>query len=108
MRLPIDVTTITFLAVGGVEQSIEHETGKPRLDKDGQPLFVAQLVALANGEGGVIPVRVAGTAPKGLDQGTSVRCVGLTAAPWSMGERSGVTYRAERIEPVAQPAQKAS
>jgi hypothetical protein len=108
MQLPIDVTRITFLAGSEPEQMIEHESGKPRLDKDGQPLFTVQLVVLGAGKGEVIPVRVAGTAPKGLDQGTAVRCVGLTAAPWSMGERSGVTYRAERIEPVAQPAQKAS
>lgn len=108
MRLPIDATTITFLAVGEPEQMTEHESDKPRLDKDGQPLFVVRLVALSEGQGEVIAVRVAGTAPKGLTQGTAVRCVGLTATPWSMADRAGVTYRAERIEPAAPPAQKAS
>lgn len=108
MRLPIDVTTITFLAVSEPEQMTEHESDKPRLDKDGQPLFVVRLVALAEGQAEVMAVRVAGTPPKGLAQGSPVRCTGLTATPWSMAERSGITYRAERIEPPAAPARQAS
>ena len=108
MRLPIDVSTISFLAVGEPEQMTEHESDRPRLDRDGQPLFVVRLVALAEGQAEVIAVRVAGAPPKAVAQGTAVRCVGLTATYWQMGERSGLTYRAERIEPLTAPARQAS
>jgi hypothetical protein len=70
------------------------------LDKDGRALFVVRLVALSASQAEVLPVRVAGEAPK-VGQGTLVRCVGLSATPWAMGERSGISYRAERIEGVA-------
>ena len=52
-------------------------------------------------------MRLAGSPPKGISQGLAVRVTGLSATPWSMGERSGITYRAERIEPLA-PARQAS
>lgn len=104
MRLKIDTNTTTFLAAGDAEPLTERDTDKPRLDRDGQPLFVVRVVALSDGEAEVIPVRVAGAAPKGVTQGTAVRVVGLTATPWSMndrdGTRAGLTFRAERIEPV--------
>ncbi len=108
MRLPIDVTAITFLAAGEAEQLTEHESDRPRLDRDGQTLFLVRLVALSDGQAEVLPVRIAGAAPKGVGQGIAVRCVGLTATPWSMGERSGITYRADRIEPLAPAARQAS
>jgi len=101
MQLPIDVTSMTFFAAGEPEQMTEHDSDKPRLDKTGQALFVVRLVALGDGQAEVMAVRVAGAPPKGVTQGTAVRCVGLTATPWQMGERSGVTYRAERVEAVA-------
>ena len=39
--------------------------------------------------------------PKGVTQGATVRVTGLVATPWSMGDRSGVAYRAAQIEPAA-------
>lgn len=108
MRLPIDTSTISFLAVSEPEQMTEHESDRPRLDKDGQPLFVVRLVALAEGQAEVLAVRMAGPPPKSLAPGSAVRCVGLTATPWSMGERSGITYRAGRIEPVSASTRPAS
>ena len=99
MQLDIDTTKITFLSAGEAEQMTEHDSDRPRLDKDGKALFVVRLVALSNGQAEVLPVRVAGESPK-VGQGTPVRCTGLTATPWQMGERSGITYRAERIEAV--------
>ena len=100
MQLNIATSTITFLAAGEAEAMKEHDSDRPRLDKDGKALFVVRLVALSGGQAEVLPVRVAGEAPK-VGQGTPVRCIGLSATPWTMGERSGITYRAERIEAVA-------
>lgn len=104
MRLRVDTSTTTFLAAGEAEPLTERDSDKQKVDRDGQPLFVVRLVALADGEADIIPVRVAGAAPKGATQGTPVRVVGLTATTWQMndreGSRSGFTFRAERIEPV--------
>jgi hypothetical protein len=100
MQLNIDTTNIIFLAAGEAEAMTEHDSDRPRLDRDGKALFVVRLVALSGGQADVLPVRVAGEAPK-VGQGTPVRCVGLTATPWQMADRSGITYRAERVEAAA-------
>ena len=43
----------------------------------------------------------------GLRQGHPVKVHGLVAQPWTMNDRSGVAFRAARVEP-AVPAAKAS
>ena len=42
-----------------------------------------------------------------LGQGTPVKVHGLVAQPWTMADRSGVSFRAARVEP-AVAAAKAS
>lgn len=107
MRLPIDVGTISFLAASEPEPMTEHDSDRPRLDRDGKPLFVVRVVALADGQAEILAVRLAGVPPKGIVQGAALRVHGLSATPWSMAERSGITYRAEAIEPLS-PARQAS
>ena len=101
MRLPIDTSGMTFLCAVGPEPVIDFDTKRPKADEAGTPLFAVQLVALADGGAEVITAKVAGAPPKGVEQGATVRVVGLVASPWSTGERSGVAFRAERIEPVS-------
>jgi len=103
MRLPIDTRALSFLAGGEAEPMTEHDSGRPRLDRDGKPLFVLRVVALAEGEAEILTVRFAGTPAKGIGQGVPIRCGGLSATPWSMGDRSGITYRAEHVEPASPP-----
>jgi MoxR-like ATPase len=55
----------------------------------------------------ILTVRLAGVPPKGIVQGAALRVRGLSAAPRSMADRSGITYRAEVIEPLS-PARQAS
>lgn len=107
MRLPIDASTISFLAASEPEPMTEHDSDRPRLDRDGKPLFVIRLVALAEGQAEILAVRLAGVPSKGIVQGAALRVRGLSATPWSMAERSGITYRAEAIEPLS-PARQAS
>jgi len=102
MKLPIDTTGMTFLAAGPAEPVVDFDTKQAKLDDNGEAIFALQLVVLANGGADVIGVKVTGE-PKGLAQGTSVRVTGLVATPWSMGDRSGVAFRAARVEPT-QPA----
>jgi hypothetical protein len=42
--------------------------------------------------------------PSGLRQGHPVKVSGLVAQPWSMNDRTGVAFRAARIEPVVSTA----
>ncbi|GBE22306.1 MAG TPA: hypothetical protein ENH00_04720 [Actinobacteria bacterium] len=98
MKLPIDTTGMTFLAAGPPEPVLDYESKTPKVDENGAPLHSVQLVALNDGGAEVISVKVAGQ-PKGVSQGTTVKVAGLVATPWSMGDRSGVAYRADQIEP---------
>jgi hypothetical protein len=90
---------MTFLCAVGPEPVVDFDSKRPKADESGAPLFAVQLVALAGGGAEVIVAKVAGE-PKGVTQGAMVRVLGLVATPWAMGERSGVAFRAERIEPV--------
>ncbi|HVA61823.1 MAG TPA: hypothetical protein VNG13_15005 [Mycobacteriales bacterium] len=97
MRLPIDTTGLTLLVGLAPEPVVDFETRRPKADENGEPLFALQLVALSSEGAEVINVKVPGE-PKGLTLGTPVRVVGLVALPWSMGERSGVSFKAARVE----------
>jgi hypothetical protein len=98
MRLPIDTTNLGFICAGNPEAVVDFDTRRPKTDETGTPLFAVPLVAMADGTAEVISVKVAGE-PKGVATGAPVRLAGLVALPWSMGDRSGVAYRATRIEP---------
>jgi hypothetical protein len=97
MRLPIDTTGVSFLCAGEAEPVLDYESGRPKVDRSGQPLYQLSLVGMADGVAEVIAVKVPGE-PKGISRGTAVRPVGLSANPWTIGDRSGIAYRAERIE----------
>jgi hypothetical protein len=98
VRLPIDTSAITFLAAAPPEAAVDYETKAPKVDETGQPMHTVQLVSLTGDGAEVIGVKVAGE-PKGITQGTTVKVTGLIAQPWTMGERSGVAFRATRLEP---------
>lgn len=99
MKLPIDTSSITFLAVAPPEPVLDFETRQPRADDNGEALYSVQLVALAEDSAEIIGVKVAGKPGDAVKQGTSVKVSGLVASPWSMGDRSGVAFRAQSIEP---------
>jgi hypothetical protein len=98
VKLPVDTAAIQFLCAIAPEQVVDFETKQPRVDESGQALYSVQLLALADGEANIIPVKVAGRPNDGVRQGNAVKVVGLVAQPWAMGDRSGVAFRATRIE----------
>jgi hypothetical protein len=100
LKLPIDTSGLTFLMVGTPRPVKDFETGLAKGDKDGVPLFGVRLVAMGGDDAEVITVKVAGE-PKGLKPGAAVRVSELMAQPWSMGERSGVSFRASGVEPAS-------
>lgn len=97
MRMPIDTSGLTFLMVGSPLPVRDYETGQAKGDKDGVPLYQVRLVAMGPDEAEVIAVKVAGQ-PTGLVSNQPVKVTELTAQPWNIGEKSGVAFRASRIE----------
>lgn len=98
MKLPIDTSGITFLAAAPPEPVLDYDSKAPKLDESGQAVFAVQLVALTGGGAEVLSVKLTGE-PKGIAQGIAVRVTGLIAQPWALGDRSGVAFKATRIEP---------
>ena len=75
------------------------ETRRPKADENGEPLYVIQLLAMGDGSADLLAVKVPGVLSSGIRQGHPVKVTGLVAQPWTMADRSGVSFRAARIEP---------
>ena len=103
MKLPVDTSAIAFLCAVEAEPVVDFETKRPRADENGEPLYVVQLIALGEGEAEILAVKVPGM-PSGIRQGHPVKVSGLVAQPWSMNDRTGVAFRAARVEPAVQAA----
>ncbi len=99
MRLPIDTQSVKFASAGPAEPIFDYETRVPKLDETGTPLYNVPLFAAGSGVKDSITVKVSGE-PKGLGEFTPVRVSGLIASTWEVGSNHGVSFRAERIEPV--------
>jgi hypothetical protein len=106
VKLPIDTSAIAFLCAMPPEPVVDFETRQPKADENGEPLFVVQVLAMGDGSADLIAVKVPGM-PSGVRQGHPVKVTSLVAQPWTMQDRSGVSFRAARIEP-AIAAAKAS
>lgn len=100
MRLPIDTQHLSFIAANPPEAVIDFDSKLPRTDTDGRQVFAVGVVALGNEGADVLTVKVAGQ-PKGITQGLPVKVSGLVATTWQMGDRHGVSFRADVIEAVA-------
>lgn len=106
MRLPIDTQHLTFIAASAPEPVLDFDSKAPRTDTDGRQIFAVGVVALGSEGADVLSVKVAGQ-PRGITQGLPVRVSGLVGTTWQMGDRHGVSFRAEVIEAVT-PQQKTS
>jgi hypothetical protein len=104
MKLPVDTSAIAFLCAMPPEPVVDFETKRPRADDNGEPLYVVQLVALAENSAEILAVKVPGMPNSGIRQGHPVKVLGLVAQPCSMQDRSGVAFRAARIEPAVAQA----
>jgi hypothetical protein len=104
VKLRVDTSELTFLVVADAVPVRDFESGRAKVE-DGQPLFSIRLVAMdpGSGEAEIINVKVPGE-PVGLVPGQPVRLRELTAQPWSIGEKSGVAFRAAAVEPLATKA----
>jgi hypothetical protein len=107
MKLPVDTSAIAFLCALAPEPMIDFQTKQHRADENGEPLYVIQLLAMGDGSADLIAVKVPGVPSAAIRQGMAVKVTGLVAQPWTMADRSGVSFRALRVEP-AMAAAKAS
>src|SRR3954471_8048865 len=112
MRLPIDASRLQFIVVGEAEPVRKFEEGKPReawaprVDDNGELLWRVQLVAF--GDGGAEILRVVVPGDPGVKEGELVRVEGMTAQPWEMEGRSGMSFRATAIRCVPASGARAS
>jgi hypothetical protein len=69
MKLPVDTSAIAFLCAMAPEPVVDFETKRPRADENGEPLYVVQLVALAEQSAEILAVKVPGHARRGHPAG---------------------------------------
>ncbi len=97
MRLPIDTSQLTFMCAAPARPVTDFDTKQHKADQlTGELLYKVQTVALDAEGAEIIHLTVAGD-PK-VGQGAMLKLEGLVALPWSMGDRSGVSFRASKIE----------
>jgi hypothetical protein len=108
MRFPIDDAAMTYTCGTAAQPVKNYETGGQKSDENGELLYSVGVLAMANGEAELIPVKVAGKLAAGVLPGVPLKVVGLVAAHWAVEGKSGMYFRANRIEPVAAPAKAAS
>jgi hypothetical protein len=112
VRLPIDASRLQFLVVRAAESVRKFEADKPReawaprVDDNGELLWRVQLVAF--GDGGAEILRVVVSSDPGVTEGALVRVEGMTAQPWEMEGRSGMSFRATAIRSVQASGARAS
>jgi hypothetical protein len=104
VKLRVDTAALTFLVVAAPVPVRDFESGRAKLE-DGVPLFSVRVVAMdpGSGEAEIINVKVPGE-PVGLVPGQPVVLRELTAQPWSIGDKSGVAFRAIGVEAVTAAA----
>lgn len=110
MRLPIDVTKLTVLAIGEPRPVFDFGTENPKVGLDGKPVVKVPVLLLGTGErtDPTATITVTGDIAQ-VKSGTTLRCQNLTVSTWSMRdnngqERTGITLRADRLDVEAKPA----
>ena len=99
MKLPIDTSGMTFMAAAPARPVTDFETRQHKVDDNGELLYNLQVVALDPDGAQIITVKVPGDPDVG--QGAMLQLDGLVAMPWSMNDRSGVAFRANRIKVIS-------
>ncbi|WP_406255765.1 hypothetical protein [Streptomyces chartreusis] len=100
--IPVDTARLGVLrcAIAPEAKITNFETQEVKRDRDGNPVWTVAVTVRQDGRRiSVIEIAVSGQ-PKGIEEGQIVRVTGLTAFMWSMGERHGVSFRADAITPV--------
>ena len=110
MRLPIDTTKLTVMAIGEPRPVFDFGTENPKIGSNGKPVVKVPVLLLGTGErtDPTATITVSGDVAQ-VKSGATLRCRNLTVSTWSMRdssgrERTGTTLRADRLEVEAKPA----
>ncbi|WP_432191082.1 hypothetical protein [Streptomyces sp. bgisy027] len=106
--IPVDTARLGVLRCANAPELkfSNSETKEVKKDRDGNPVYAVAVTVRPDGRRiSVIEIAVSGE-PKGIEPGQVVKVTGLTAFVWSMGDRNGVSFRADTITPAhGTPAQ---
>ncbi|MET9785552.1 SCO3933 family regulatory protein [Streptomyces canus] len=100
--IPVDAARLGVLrcAIAPEAKITNSETQEVKRDREGNPVYTVAVTVRQDGRRiSVIEIAVSG-APKGIEEGQIVKVTGLTAFAWSMGDRHGISFRADAITPV--------
>ena len=100
MRLRVDTSGLRFVLVGGPHPVLEFGTTEPKTDEAGVPLYQVKVTAIGEDAPEIFTVKVPGE-PKEVVLGLMVELRELTAQPWTIGDKSGVAFRAAAVIPAA-------
>ncbi|MFC9126694.1 hypothetical protein ACFT4A_07605 [Streptomyces sp. NPDC057099] len=99
--IPVDTARLGVLRCASApEVKLSNtETQEVKKDRDGNTVYTVAVTVRPDGRRiSVIEIAVSGE-PKGIEPGQVVKVTGLTAFAWSMGDRSGVSFRADAVSP---------
>jgi hypothetical protein len=87
------------MSAGLAEPVLDFETRAPKLDASGLAVYSVHLFAIWPDSYDTLTVKVAGE-PKGVGNFTPVKVTNLIASTWDIGGDHGVSFKADKIEPV--------
>ncbi|MGC0311957.1 hypothetical protein [Kitasatospora acidiphila] len=103
--IPVDITrlgTMTCIVAPEVRLA-NRETGEVKTNREGVPVYTVGVAVRQEGRrASIIEISVTGE-PVGVAEGVRVNVSGLVAFSWAMGDRHGMSFRADSITP-APPA----
>ncbi|MET7971693.1 hypothetical protein ABZW44_01200 [Streptomyces mirabilis] len=100
--IPVDTARLGVLrcAIAPEAKISNFETQEVKKDRDGNTVYSVAVTVRQDGRRiSVIEIAVAGE-PKGIEEGQILKVTGLTAFAWAMGDRHGISFRADAITPV--------
>jgi hypothetical protein len=100
--IPVDGTRLgTMTCIVAPEARLANrETGEVKKNKDGLTVYTVGVAVRQEGRrASVIEISVHGE-PVGVVEGVRVSVTGLVAFSWAMGDRHGLSFRADAITPV--------
>jgi len=103
MRIPYDTSAVNFVAAGPPEPAVDFATKVQKTDDKGLAMNQVHLFVLGAGVREVITVKVSGEI-KGIGEFTPVKVSELFATTWEMEDRSGVSFKASKVEVLNQRA----
>ncbi|WP_276970228.1 hypothetical protein [Ferrimicrobium acidiphilum] len=99
MQIQVRTEGVTYVVARGPAPVMDRDSGNEKVDSDGVVLHMLQLVAMSPDGAEVLQVRVSGK-PAGLVTGQPVKVTNLVAIPWAIGDKNGVSFRADSVAPV--------